>query len=137
MTITGLNPGTRYSGVVILDYTGDLAGQVAKATLGKSVAKQTTEVLGLIDASLASAGITKSKLLGVNIFPSDISKLSQRNTDCDNWVDKTNMPVRVMVEEKIASPLKNTEIFCIVALKRFGFSLKSQASEFKHFWFEF
>ena len=45
MTITGLNPGTRYSGVVILDYTGDLAGQVAKATLGKSVAKQTTEVL--------------------------------------------------------------------------------------------
>lgn len=116
MTITRLNPGVRYNGVVIHNNTVYLAGQVAKATAGQSVADQTTEVLGLIDAALASAGITKSKLISINIFLSDITTFAEMNTAYDKWVDKANMPVRVTVEGKIANPLETVEIFGIAAL---------------------
>lgn len=116
MSITRINPGARYSSVVVHNGTAYLAGQVAKATAGKSVAEQTAEVLGLIDAALASAGTNKSKLLLVNIFLSDISTFAEMNKVYDTWVDKQNMAARVTVEAKIANPLENIEVSAIAAV---------------------
>jgi enamine deaminase RidA (YjgF/YER057c/UK114 family) len=116
MTITRINPGVRYSSVVVHNHTAYLAGQVPKTMAGKSVAEQTTEVLGFIDAALASAGTDKSRLLSVNVYLSDISTFAEMNTAYDKWVDKANMPARVTVEAKIANPLENVEISALAAV---------------------
>lgn len=116
MTIKRINPGARYSSVVVHNGTAYCAGQVAKATAGKSVAEQTAEVLSLLDAQLASAGTDKSKLLLINIYLSDVSTFAEMNTVYDTWVDKNNMAARVTVEAKIANPLENIEISAIAAV---------------------
>jgi enamine deaminase RidA (YjgF/YER057c/UK114 family) len=116
MTIKRINPGARYSSVVVHNGTAYCAGQVAKLTAGKSVGEQTAEVLSLLDAQLASAGTDKSKLLLINIYLSDISTFAEMNVAFDTWVDKNNMAARVTVEAKIANPLENIEISAIAAV---------------------
>jgi enamine deaminase RidA (YjgF/YER057c/UK114 family) len=115
MSIRRINPGVRYSSVVVHNGTAYLAGQVAKATAGKSVAEQTREVLGLIDGALASAGLDKSKLLQVNVYLSDISTFAEMNGVYDQWLDKANMPARITVEARIANPLEKVEISALAA----------------------
>lgn len=115
MTIKRINPGIRYSSVVVHNGTAYLAGQVARENAGGSVAEQTREVLGLIDAALRSANLDRSRLLLVNVYLSDISTFAEMNAIYDEWVDKANMPARITVEARIANPLEKVEISAIAA----------------------
>ena len=116
MSITRIDPGARYSAAVIHNNTVYLAGQVAKKTAGKSVAEQTTEILENIEALLIKCGSSKSKMLTVSIFLSDISTFAEMNVAYDAWVPKDAMPTRATVEAKIASPVENVEIIVVAAL---------------------
>ena len=104
MSITRVDPGIRYSAAVIHGNTVYLAGQVAKKMAGMSVGEQTTEILENIEALLIKCGSSKSKMLSVSIFLSDISTFAEMNVAYDAWVPKDAMPVRATVEAKIASP---------------------------------
>ena len=73
MTIQRIRPGPRMSGAVVHGDTVYLAGQVANASVGRSVAEQTQEILSIIDGLLAEAGTDKSKLLMANIWLTDIA----------------------------------------------------------------
>jgi enamine deaminase RidA (YjgF/YER057c/UK114 family) len=115
MSITRIEPGKRFSAAVVHDKTVYLAGQVASAKAGGTVAEQTAEILSIIDRLLAAAGSGKSKLLMVNIWLTDIKTFDEMNAVWDAWVDKNNMPARATVEAKLASAALNVEIAAIAA----------------------
>jgi enamine deaminase RidA (YjgF/YER057c/UK114 family) len=72
MTIERIETGARMSKVVIHGDTVYLAGFTANKALAGGVAKQTAEILSIIDGYLAKAGTDKTKLLRATIWLSDI-----------------------------------------------------------------
>lgn len=115
MSIQRIQPGPRMSKAVVHGDTVYLAGQVAGAAAGKSVAEQTADILGIIDGLLAEAGTDKSKLLMVNIWLSDMSTFAEMNAVWDKWVVAGQTPGRATVEAKLAAPQFTVEIAVIAA----------------------
>jgi enamine deaminase RidA (YjgF/YER057c/UK114 family) len=115
MTVQRFETGPRMSQVVIHGDTIYLAGVVAKTTAGDSVAKQTQEVLSIIDGHLAKAGSDKSKLLTATIYLTDMNTFAQMNAVWDGWVSAGNTPARATVEAKLAAPRYSVEIMVIAA----------------------
>jgi enamine deaminase RidA (YjgF/YER057c/UK114 family) len=115
MTIQRFDTGPRMSQVVVHGDTIYLAGVVAKITAGDSVAKQTQEVLAIIDGHLAKAGSDKSKLLTATIYLPDMKNFPEMNAAWDAWVSPGNTPARATVEAKLAAPQYGVEIMVIAA----------------------
>lgn len=115
MTIQRFETGPRMSQVVVHSDTIYLAGVVAKTTAGESVAKQTQEVLSIIDAHLATAGSDKSKLLTATIYLTDMKNFTEMNAVWDSWVSAGNTPARATVEAGLAAPQYSVEIMVTAA----------------------
>ena len=115
MTIQRFETGPRMSQAVVHGDTVYLAGVVAKTTAGESVAKQTQEVLSIIDGHLAKAGSDKSKLLSATIYLPDMKNFAEMNAVWDGWVSAGNTPARATVEAKLAAPQYGVEIMVIAA----------------------
>jgi enamine deaminase RidA (YjgF/YER057c/UK114 family) len=115
MTIQRFDVGPRMSQAVVHGDTVYLAGVVAKTTAGESVAKQTQEVLSIIDGHLAKAGSDKSKLLSATIYLTDMKTFAEMNAVWDGWVSAGNTPARATVEARLAAPQYNVEIMVIAA----------------------
>jgi enamine deaminase RidA (YjgF/YER057c/UK114 family) len=115
MTIQRIKPGPRMSGAVVHGNTVYLAGQVAQASAGQSVAEQTREILAIIDGLLAEAGTDKSKLLMANIWLTDIATFQEMNGVWDAWVAPGNAPARATVEARLAAPQFKVEIAVIAS----------------------
>ena len=115
MSIQRIEPGPRMSKAVAHGDTVYLSGQVADKAKRGSVAEQTTEILGIIDALLAKAGTGKANILSVNIWLSDIGTFAEMNSIWDKWVDTSQPPARATVEARLAAPDYKVEIACIAA----------------------
>jgi enamine deaminase RidA (YjgF/YER057c/UK114 family) len=115
MTIQRFEVGPRMSQAVVHGDTVYLAGVVANKAAGESVAKQTQEVLSIIDGHLAKAGSDKSKLLTTTIYLTDIKTFAEMNAVWDGWVSAGNTPARATVEAKLAAPQFNVEIMVTAA----------------------
>jgi enamine deaminase RidA (YjgF/YER057c/UK114 family) len=115
MTIQRFETGPRMSQAVVHGDTVYLAGVVAKTTAGESVAKQTQEVLSIIDGHLAKAGSDKSKLLSATIYLPDMKTFAEMNAVWDGWVSAGNTPARATVEAKLAAPQYGVEIMVVAA----------------------
>jgi enamine deaminase RidA (YjgF/YER057c/UK114 family) len=115
MTIQRFETGPRMSQAVIHGDTVYLAGVVAKTTAGESVAKQTQEVLSIIDGHLSKAGSDKSKLLTATIYLTDMKNFAEMNAVWDGWVSAGNTPARATVEAKLAAPQYGVEIMVVAA----------------------
>jgi enamine deaminase RidA (YjgF/YER057c/UK114 family) len=115
MSIQRFETGPRMSQVVVHGNTVYLAGVVAGKTAGESVAKQTEEILSIIDGHLAKAGTDKSKLLSANIYITDMKNFAEMNTAWDAWVSPGNTPARATVEAKLAGPQYHVEIMVVAA----------------------
>jgi enamine deaminase RidA (YjgF/YER057c/UK114 family) len=113
--IRRIGAGPRMSKAVVRGNAVYTAGQVAEKTKGGSVAGQTREILGLIDALLVEAGSEKSKILSATIYLSDIATFAEMNSVWDVWVDKDNPPARATVEAKLVTPDYKVEIAVIAA----------------------
>ena len=113
MTIRRIDAGPRMSNIVIHNNTIYLAGQVG--TPGVSVAAQTKDVLGKIDALLAKAGSDKSKIVQAIIWLDDMANFAEMNSVWDAWVDKSNAPARTTGEAKLAAPEYKVEIIVVAA----------------------
>ena len=116
MSIQRFETGPRMSQAVVHGDTVYLAGVVAKTTAGESVAKQTQEVLSIIDGHLAKAGSDKSKLLTATIYLTDMKTFAEMNAVWDGWVSAGNTPARATVEAKLANPALKVEIMVQAAL---------------------
>jgi enamine deaminase RidA (YjgF/YER057c/UK114 family) len=115
MTITRLDPGPRMSQAVKHGNVVYLAGQVAKDRDG-TVEKQTQEVLEAIDALLAKAGTSKSKVLSVQVLLASIGDFAAMNSVYDKWIDPANPPARACFEARLAAPALKVEIVVTAAL---------------------
>ncbi len=107
--IKRLHPGTRFSLAVVANGVVTTAGIVAKNAQG-DVKEQTRDVLAQIDALLAEAGSSVSKLLTANIWLSDMANFAAMNEIWDSWIDRNNLPVRATVELRLAAPTLLVEI---------------------------
>lgn len=114
--IRRIEPGPRMSEAVIHGGKLYTAGIVADATVGKSVLEQTTEILEQIDALLAKAGSSKTRILKANIWLTDMSAFSQMNQAWDAWVVSGQAPARATVESKLAAPGYDVEIMIEAAI---------------------
>src|SRR6202000_2022964 len=83
MTIQRFDTGPRMSQAVVSGGTVYLAGIVANTAAGQSVAKQTQEILSIIDGHLAKAGTDKSKLLSTTIYITDMKNFAEMNAQWD------------------------------------------------------
>ena len=115
MTIQRFDTGPRMSQVVVHGNTVYLAGVVANKAKGESVAKQTQEILSIIDGHLAKAGTDKSKLLSTNIYITDMKNFAEMNAAWDAWVSPGNTPARATIEAKLAAPEYLVEIMVTAA----------------------
>jgi len=115
MTIQRFETGPRMSQVVVHGDTVYLAGVVANEAKGDNVAKQTQEILAIIDGHLAKAGTDKSKLLTATIYLSDIKTFAEMNAVWDGWVSPGNTPARATVEATLAAPQYTVEIMVTAA----------------------
>jgi enamine deaminase RidA (YjgF/YER057c/UK114 family) len=108
-------PGARMSQAVTYGGAVHIAGQVAD-NRKTGIAEQTREVLAKIDALLAEAGTSKSKLVAVNVFLPQIGDFESMNEIYDAWIDPTSPPARACVEARLADPDLRVEITAIAAV---------------------
>ena len=113
--IKRLQPAARYSEASIHAGTVYLAGQVA-AGGGTTIEAQTAEVLASIDALLAQAGSSKSRILMAQIYLANMADYAGLNTVWDRWVDPASTPSRATVEARLAKPEWKVEIVVIAAV---------------------
>lgn len=99
----------QYGGVVYV------AGQVASGAPGGSVAEQTSDILGRIDALLREANTDKSKILTATIWLTDIGTFDEMNGVWDGWLLPGQAPARACVEAKLAAPQYTVEVMVAAA----------------------
>lgn len=117
MTIERIGVTQRWCDAAIFNGIVFLAGHVAEKTEGRPLGEQTTEVLALLEETLEAAGSDKSRILSVQIFLTDISKIAEMNEVWDAWVPKGTAPARATVEAKLASPGHDIEITAVAVKK--------------------
>jgi enamine deaminase RidA (YjgF/YER057c/UK114 family) len=99
----------RMSEMAVHNGVAYLAGQVASDPTLDAQA-QTADVLGQIDALLARAGTTRSRILMAQIFLADVADFAAMNAAWDAWVAPGNAPPRATVEARLAKPGWKVEI---------------------------
>jgi enamine deaminase RidA (YjgF/YER057c/UK114 family) len=114
MSIRRINPSSRMSQAVIHGGTVYLSGVVGEPT--SDFAGQVDEALAAVDAGLAAAGSSRSKLLQVTIWLADISDFAALNAIYEKWIDPENLPARACAEAKLAAPQYQVEIIATAAL---------------------
>ncbi|MCU4182589.1 RidA family protein [Bosea sp. BH3] len=115
MTIERIGLTARWCDAAIFNGIVFLAGHVPEKTEGLSLTEQTQEVLALLEETLADAGSGKERILSVQIFLTDISKIGEMNAVWDKWVAPGHAPARATVEAKLASPGYGIEITAVAA----------------------
>ena len=114
MSIVRHEPGKILSGAVEYGNLVFVAGTTPD-DLNLDVEGQTRQVLAKIDALLAKAGSSKSKILSANIWVTDIRNRDAMNKSWIAWMDPANPPARATVEAKLADPRMLVEIAVIAA----------------------
>ena len=118
MTLKRIEPGKRMSAAVIYGDKIYLAGYVAEAAAGKSVAEQTKDILGQIDETLKKAGTSKTNIIKANIWLTNIKTFAEMNSAWDAWVVPGQTPARATVESKLAAPGLDVEIMVEAAIPK-------------------
>jgi enamine deaminase RidA (YjgF/YER057c/UK114 family) len=114
MTIMRHSPGPRLSQAVVHGDTVYLAGQVSAEA--PTVRGQTEQILKKIDALLAGAGTSRSKLLSATVYLANMASYEEMNAAWEAWVDPANTPARATVEARLAAPRYLVEIAVIAAV---------------------
>lgn len=96
MEIQRINPREWNCSAVVFGDVVFLSGTVAddKALDMKG---QTAQVLRKIDAMLANAGTSKSRILSATVYMADASQKDEMNEAWMAWVDRSNLPTRTAV----------------------------------------
>lgn len=110
-----IQSGSRMSQAVVYGGLVHIAGQVADDRKA-GIEGQTRDVLAKIDALLAEAGTSRSKLIAVNVFLPQIGDFESMNGIYDAWVDPQRLPARACVEARLADPDLRIEITAVAAV---------------------
>jgi len=86
-----------------------ISGLTAKDKAG-DVYAQTKDILAQIDHYLALTGASKSRLVKVNIWLTDVATFSEMNRAWQEWVDPNALPTRATVGAPLAGSGSLVEI---------------------------
>jgi enamine deaminase RidA (YjgF/YER057c/UK114 family) len=111
--ITYAHTTQRMSQIVTHGNTIYLAGQVG--TAGASTTRQTQDCLDKIDALLAEAGSSSTRILQATIWLADMGDFAEMNAVWDAWVPEGHAPARACGESKLATPEYKVEILITAA----------------------
>lgn len=115
MTIERYKIGPRFAQAVTHGGTVYISGQVPD-DWSVDIAGQTEQVLGKVNALLAEAGSSRSRLLQVSIYLKSMDDFAAFNEVWDRWIDADAMPSRACVEAPMANPGWLVEIVAIAAV---------------------
>lgn len=115
MNIQRLHVNSRMSQAVVHGGTVYLAGQVDLDNPAATVGEQTTRILQRIDDLLSQTGSSKSRLLSVTIWLTDINDFAEMNRVWDDWLPPGGAPSRATVQAKLAIPSLLVEVAVIAA----------------------
>jgi len=107
--------GTRLSEMAVHNGVCYLAGQVA-GDASQDISGQTKQVLAAIDALLARAGSSKSRLLMCQIFITDLADFPAMNAVWEAWLPAGCAPPRATVKAQLAKPEWKVEMVVTAAL---------------------
>jgi enamine deaminase RidA (YjgF/YER057c/UK114 family) len=95
------------SKIVKHDDVAYLCGQVGD---GDTVAEQTRDCLGRVEALLARAGSSPERMLRAIVWLTDMSDFAEMNAVWDAWVLEGHAPARACNASKLARQNLNVEI---------------------------
>lgn len=107
--------GTRLSEMAVHNGVAYLAGQVA-ADGSQDITGQTKQVLAAVDALLARAGTSNSKLLRVEIILKDLADFPAMNAVWEAWLPAGHAPPRATVQANLAKPEWRVEMVVTAAI---------------------
>lgn len=107
--------GPRLSEMTVYNSVCYLAGQVAPDA-SQDITGQTQQVLAAIDALLARAGTSKSRLLMVQIYLADLADFPAMNAVWEAWLPPGAAPARATVQAALAKPEWRVELVVTAAL---------------------
>ena len=110
--IERIETGKRMSKIVKYQGTVYLCGQVGD---GDSVAEQTRDCLGRVEALLERAGSSRERILQAVIWLADMADFSEMNAVWDAWVPEGHAPARACGEARLARPELRVEIIVTAA----------------------
>lgn len=116
MTIERINSGQRMSQAVRCGDIVHLSGQVPDDLSG-DIGKQTREVLAKIDGILVGLGGSKSDILSVQVWITDMADFRGMNAVWDAWIDPANPPARATCAVALARPGMRVEMIVVAALQ--------------------
>lgn len=112
MTIERLETGTRMSKIVKHNGVAYLCGQVGA---GDTVADQTRDCLGRVEALLEQAGSSPDRILQAIVWLADMNDFDEMNEVWDAWVPEGHAPARACGKAKLARDVFKVEIIVIAA----------------------
>lgn len=115
MTVTHLNPGHRMSEAVRVGEIVFLAGQIPE-DLSAGIEVQTRQVLDGIDQVMAEFGGSKSDVVSVQVWLSDMADFQGMNAVWDQWVDKKTPPARATCGVALARPGMRVEMVAVARM---------------------
>lgn len=89
-----------------------LAGQIPDDR-SSGIVGQTTETLGKIDNLLAELGLSKTDLVSMQVWLSDIRDFGGMNEAWEAWVDRQKPPTRATAGVDLASQGVKIEIIAV------------------------
>ena len=110
--IEQIETGKRMSKIVKHQGTVYLCGQVGD---GDSVAEQTRDCLGRVEALLERAGSSRERILQAVIWLADMADFAEMNAVWDAWVPEGHAPARACGEARLARPELRVEIIVTAA----------------------
>ena len=110
-----LDPGRRMSDAVRVGNLIYLAGQIPEDLSG-GIGSQTRQVLDAIDAVMARFGGSKSDLVSVQVWLSDMTDFQGMNAVWDAWVDQDNPPARATCGVALARSGMRVEMIAVGAI---------------------
>jgi enamine deaminase RidA (YjgF/YER057c/UK114 family) len=115
MTVQRFDVGPRLSEMAVHHGVAYLAGQVASDAT-QDIRGQTRQVLASIDALLARAGSSKSRLLMCQIFLADLDDFAAMNEVWQAWLPAGEAPPRATVLAQLAKPQWKVEMVVTAAV---------------------
>lgn len=110
--IVRIDTGTRMSKIVKHNGVAYLCGQVGD---GVTVAEQTRDCLGRVQALLDKAGSSREQILQAIIWLADMADFAEMNEVWDAWVPEGHAPARACGEAKLARTDLKVEIIVTTA----------------------
>lgn len=112
--IERLHTSQRMSKIVRHNGVAYLCGQVGS---GDTVAEQTRDCLGRVEALLQEAGSDKEHILQAIVWLADMADFAEMNEVWDAWVPEGHAPARACGEARLARDVLRVEIIVTAAIK--------------------